>query len=81
MDKVLQAIHDLKTDINTHFATKADLAEWRLEIYQETGNRIEKAVDDHQETSSGKLSKKAIAALVAAVVALSSGMTALAQLL
>jgi len=78
MDKVLQAIHDLKADINTHFATKADLAEWKLDMYEHTSELLEK---HKANCNSGKLSKKTIAALVAAIVALSSGVTALAQLL
>ena len=77
-DKILDAIHELKDNINTHFATKEDLALWRMDLYRESEERVDK---HKAECRGNRVSKKAVAALVAAIVALSSGVTALAQLL
>jgi hypothetical protein len=69
---------DLKQEIHLHFATKTDLAEWKLEAH----DRVDTALVKHcKERHHRRLTGKGLAALLGALAALTVAVTALAQLL
>lgn len=96
-DSILEAVRqtgeEIKDEMHSHFATKANLADWKLEIYQDTDTKISQRLSDHVKrdhrvsllpgapTAKGRVSNRQIAGLVAALGTLAGAVYALAQAL
>ncbi|MCP4677739.1 MAG: hypothetical protein GY854_19920 [Deltaproteobacteria bacterium] len=85
-ESILSAVRavgeDIKREMHTHFATLADLADWKLDLYQELDTKTRGLISEHVKrdhrvsiipgasTAKGRITGKQIAALVSAIGAI-----------
>lgn len=83
----------LKREMVTHFATKADLLDWKLQVYKENEIRVNEAIklhvhQDHKASLTNgrvslmpksRLSKKQVGMIVGAVATFLTALAALIQ--
>ncbi len=76
--------HDLKKEIHTYFATKADLETWKLTQYKDTERQVKTAVGEcHKKNHTNRIAQhiRNPYTIGAGLVALASAIAAVAQAL
>lgn len=81
-----KALKDIKSEMHTHFATKADLANWELDLTEHHNRHVRKSLEDHTSKYHKPISmipkpawsKKTIGIISGVIVILSGIATAIA---
>ncbi len=95
-DPILKAIRqtrdDIKSEMREYFASKADLADWKIVLFQEMDIKVRECFNDHLKKDHkklslapnppgviGRLTAKQIGVIVTAAVGLAGAITAYLQ--